>query len=122
MLRFDSRPTYNHALRCPHLAMTPEEHNERLLRTAFCTLWLITVSSVSYGIAAEMFGLSIFQPSYPYKYNLSVEYHVLGTVTSIATLMLAVTTVAVWRSAPRLRKLGIVACILQLFYISMPRY
>ena len=102
--------------------MTSEEHNERLLRTAFWTLWLITVGSISYGLAAEMFGLSIFQPGYPYKYNLSIEYHVLGTVTSIATLMLAVATVAVWRSAPRLRKLGIGACMFQLFYISIPRY
>ena len=95
---------------------------ERLLRTAFWALWFITVGSIAYAIAAEMFGLSILQPNYPYKYHISAEYHVLGTITSNAAIMLAVATSVIWRLAPRLRKFGICACIFELFYISIPRY
>ena len=96
---------------------------ERLLRTAFWALWVITVGSIAYAIAAEMFGLSIFYPRFPYKFHVfTIEYPVLGTITSSATFMLAVTTAFVWRLAPRLRKFGIAACILELFYISIPRY
>jgi len=96
---------------------------ERLLRTVFWSLCVVTVSSIAYGIAAEMFGLSIFYPSIPYKYHVfTIEYPVLAAITSSATFMLAITTAFVWRLAPRLRKFGIGACILELLYTSIPRY
>jgi hypothetical protein len=60
---------------------------------------------------------------FPYKYHVfTVEYAVLGAITSAATVMLAVTTVSAWRLAPKLRHFGIAACILELFYISIARY
>ena len=95
---------------------------ERLPRTIFWTLWAISVASITYAIAAEMFGLSLFYPNFGSKYHVfTIEYPVLGAITSNATIMLAFTTAVVWRLAPRLRKFGIAACILELFYVSIPR-
>ncbi len=105
-----------------HIEFLARPSGERLLRTVFWALWFITVGSIAYAIAAEMFGLSIFYQNFPYKYHVcTIEYPVLRAITSNASFMLAVVTAVVWRLAPGLCKYGIAACILELFYVSFPR-
>jgi hypothetical protein len=95
---------------------------ERLLRTAFWTLWVVVVVFTSYGYAAEFFGLSLFGRGYAPKYHMGAEAHVIGTISLFAMLMLAATSLGIRRFSRTLFRLGILACAYQFIDILIPRF
>ena len=98
-------------------------NTERLVRTLFWTLWVLTVALTAYALAVESFGVGLFlRDEHVPKLHMRGEAHLasaLGTVTAIG---LAVVCVFIGRWSRALRRLGFAALGFWLFYLAIPRF
>lgn len=93
---------------------------ERLLRTAFWTLWGLAVSLTAYALVVETFGLGLFLPDqHVPKLHMRAEAHVACVLGGTAAF--GVAGICLFVSTP-LRLLGFAAFAFWLFYLSISRF
>ena len=106
------------------MTATPHEMRaERLVRTAFWTLWGLTVALTTYGLAVELFGVGLFLRDEPVlKLHMRGEAHLATTLASVTAIGLAFVSLYVGRWSRSLCRLGFAALAFWLFYFSMARF
>ena len=98
-------------------------NTERLVRTLFWTLWVITVAVTAYALCVESFGIGLFlRDDHAPKLHMRGEAHLAGAVASFAAIGLLAATFIIGRWSRTLRRLGITALLFFLFYLAIPRF
>jgi hypothetical protein len=96
---------------------------ERLVRTLFWTLWVLTVVFTAYALAVESFGIGLFlHDQHVPKLHMRGEAHIASALGSITALGLAIVCAFVGRWSRPLRRFGVAALAFWLFYLAIPRY
>ena len=97
--------------------------SERLVRTIFWTLWIITVSATAYALCVESFGIGLFlQNSFAPKLHMRGEAHLAFVVSFFAIIGLMVASISVARWSRSLWRFSFAALAFWLFYFAIPRY
>ena len=93
---------------------------ERLVRTLFWTLWVLTIVLMGYALAVESLGLGLFlHDQHVPKLHMRGEARIASALGSMTALGLAVVCAFVGRP---LRRLGFVVFSCWLFYLAIPRF
>ena len=96
---------------------------ERLIRTAFWTLLVLTVILTSYGFIVEEFGFGLFLRDDPApKLHMRGEAHIASALSLAATLGLFIASMMVRRWSRVLPGVGFTGCAIGLWYCRLPRF
>jgi hypothetical protein len=94
---------------------------ERLVRTLFWTLWVLTVVFTAYALAVESFGVGLFlEKDVPRRYMLG-EAQMAGGLGSLAAIGLAVVCAFIRSWSGPLFRLGIATLALWVVYLTIER-
>lgn len=96
---------------------------ERLVRTLFWTLWVLTVAFTAYALAVELFGVGLFlSDEHVPKLHMRGEARLSGALGSLSAIGLAVVCAFIHRWSRPLLGLGFAALAFWLAYLAIPRF
>ncbi|MEZ0275992.1 MAG: hypothetical protein ACAH88_13885 [Roseimicrobium sp.] len=105
------------------LAHIASSNTERLVRTAFWTLWVLTVAFTAYALAVETFGVGLFlRDQHAPKLHMRGEAYFANILSIAAVFGLAIASAFIGRWSRPLRYLGFAAITFGLFHLAIPRF
>lgn len=106
----------------PLAKATSSPSRERLLRTIFLTVWMLTVTLSALGFATELIGVRWLPASdADPKLHMTDEAYLARRMSTFTAVALGLACFLVRRSSRRLLA-GIVALLIGFAYIGLPRY
>ena len=96
---------------------------ERLVRTLFWTLWVLTVGFTAYALVVESFGVGLFlSDEHVPKLHMRGEARLAGVLGSLSAIGLAVLCAFIHRWSRPLLRFGFGALAPWLLYLAIPRF
>ncbi len=97
---------------------------ERLVRTLFWTLWVMTAALTLYAWGVASFGIGMFLQDAPWvpKLHMRAEVRIAETLSLVTAIGLAMITAIIGRWSRPLSRLGLVPLALWFLYLCIPRF